>query len=58
MKVIQQTLCEKNYGRGQCMCFCLYLWLRASMVLLLGQVLPALGLSTGYEVSNSHWKKV
>lgn len=28
------------------------------MVFLLGQVLPALGLSAGYEISNSHWKSL
>lgn len=39
------------------MCSCLYLGFRASVVFLLWQVLSALGLSTGYVVSNSHWKQ-
>lgn len=37
-------------------CLCLYLGLGTSVVFLLGQVLSALGLRTGYVVSNSHWK--
>lgn len=46
-------------SKGACVCVfcCLYLWLSASMVFLLGQVLSALGLSTGYVVCNSHWKQ-
>lgn len=50
----------KEIKKQRCMCVCvfcyLYLWLSASMVFLLGQVLSALGLSTGYVVGNSHWK--
>lgn len=36
---------------------CLYLGLGASVVFLLRQVLSALGLGTGYVVSNGHWRQ-